>query len=61
MRARLAVLVALVLALTPTAAYADDGPDDGGAFNPVLTDSPVTVWVCVVPHACDLQGPGGPR
>lgn len=54
---RRTVLAALVLALTPTAAYAGDGPDDGGAFNPVLTDSPITVYVCTVPHACDLGGP----
>lgn len=57
MRARWIVLVALVLALAPTAAYADDGPDDGGAFNPVLTDSPITVYVCAVRDACNFGGP----
>lgn len=58
MRLRLTVLVALVLALAPTsAAYADDGPDDGGAFNPVLTDSPVTVYLCFVPDSCTIGGP----
>lgn len=65
LRQTLVLAAALALAGAPTTARADAPPcthtcAGPGAFNPALSDSPVTVVFCTVPQACVL-GPGGPR